>query len=69
MGQNAHNIYHDAFLWSLEEHLPVAALMIFFHGEVSGMLVYKFHDRSMGGECSLLTTDYKFPQVPAQDMS
>ncbi|KAL6198929.1 hypothetical protein ACLB2K_028717 [Fragaria x ananassa] len=42
-------LYHGAFLWSLEEHLPVAALMIFHHGEVGGMLVYKFHDWSMGG--------------------
>ncbi|KAL6222933.1 hypothetical protein ACLB2K_006323 [Fragaria x ananassa] len=50
VGQNAHNYYHDAFLWSLEEHLPVAALMIFHHGEVGGMSVYKFHDWSMGGE-------------------
>ncbi|KAL6185239.1 hypothetical protein ACLB2K_041373 [Fragaria x ananassa] len=50
VGQTAHLYSHGAFLQSLEEHLPIAALMIFLHGEVGGMSVYKFHDWSMGEE-------------------
>ena len=59
----------DVFLWSLEKHLPVAALMILHYGEVAYMSVYKFHDWSMGRGGSLLNTDNKSPQVPIQDMS
>ncbi|KAL6195451.1 hypothetical protein ACLB2K_031070 [Fragaria x ananassa] len=50
VGQTVHLYSHGVFLWSLEEHIPVAALMIFLHGEVGGMSVYKFHDWSMGEE-------------------
>ena len=50
-----HLYSYGAFLWSLEKHLPDVALMIFHHGEVGGMSVYKFHDWSMGGEDSLLS--------------
>ncbi|KAL6189550.1 hypothetical protein ACLB2K_040937 [Fragaria x ananassa] len=46
--RNAYLYSHGAFLWSLEKHLPDVALMIFHHGEVGGMSVYKFHDWSMG---------------------
>ncbi len=69
VGLTIHLSYYGAFLWSLEKHLPDVVSMIFHHGDVGGMSVYKFHNWSMGEEGSLLTTDNKFPQVPAQDMS
>ncbi|KAL6185657.1 hypothetical protein ACLB2K_041787 [Fragaria x ananassa] len=60
----AHLYSHGAFLWSLEKHLPDVAPMIFHHGEVAWTSVYKFHDLSLGGEGSFLTTDYKSPKFP-----
>ena len=64
VGQTIHNYYQGVFLWSLEEHLPDVVWMIFHHGEVAWMSVYKFHDWSMGGEGSFqlpTTSPLKFP--------
>ena len=61
--------YYGAFLWSLEKHLPDVVPMIFHHDEVVWTSVYKFHDWSMGRGGSLLTTDYKSPQVSVQNTS
>lgn len=52
VGLTTHITYHCAFLWSLGEHLPDVTRMIFHHGEVARMSVYKFPDWSMGGEGS-----------------
>ena len=68
VGLTIHLHSHGTFLWSLEKHLPVDALMILHYGEVAYMSVYKFHDWSMGGEGSLLTADYKSPQVRTQEV-
>ncbi|KAL6133314.1 hypothetical protein ACLB2K_065551 [Fragaria x ananassa] len=69
VGLTIHLHSHGTFLWSLEKHLPGVVPMIFHHGEVAWTSVYKFHDRSMGGEDSFLTTDYKSPHVLVQDTS
>ncbi|KAL6204929.1 hypothetical protein ACLB2K_022196 [Fragaria x ananassa] len=41
VGQVAHISYHGVFLWSLEEDLPDVVPMLFHHGEVTWMLVYR----------------------------
>ncbi|KAL6126704.1 hypothetical protein ACLB2K_074750 [Fragaria x ananassa] len=58
VGLTIHLHSHGVFLWSLEKHLLGVVSMIFHHDEVARMSFYKFHDWSIGGEDSFLTTDY-----------
>ena len=64
VGPTTHISSYDAFLWSLGEHLLDVAWIIFHHGEVAWMSIYKFHDWFMGGEGSYqlpTTSPLKFP--------
>ncbi|KAL6133503.1 hypothetical protein ACLB2K_065738 [Fragaria x ananassa] len=67
--QDAHISSYNAFLWSLEEHLPDVVSMILHNGEVAQMAVYqminiliaKLHIPRRGTTCSRQPVSHEPP--------